>query len=105
MAHVPRSYDERSCEIQSSRTAQVGFFPHEIWKPVPSPLEVAVRVAALEPDTDASDDRRQEVSAAANWFFNGHRNKLTLDGSWLRVDDPVGARSGWRARLQWEISL
>jgi hypothetical protein len=43
--------------------------------------------------------------AAANWFFNGHRNKLTLDGSWLRVDDPVGARSGWRARLQWEISL
>ncbi len=85
--------------------AQAGYFFHELWDRVPEPLELALRVAAFDPDTSPGDDRHQEVSVAVNWFFNGHRNKLTLDGSWLRVDDPTGARSDLRVRLQWDLSL
>ena len=85
--------------------AQMGYFFHELWEPFPTPLELAIRVAAVDPNTGRSDDSRQEISVAANWFFNGHRNKLTLDGSWLRVDDPAGDASDLRIRLQWEVSF
>lgn len=85
--------------------AQAGWFPGERWSAVPSPLELALRVAALDPDTGHGDDARQELTVAANWFFRGHRNKLTLDGSWLRVDDPDGAADRFRVRLQWDVSF
>jgi phosphate-selective porin OprO/OprP len=85
--------------------AEAGFFPEELWPVFPSPLELAARVAVVDPDTSQSDDNHNEVSIAANWFFNGHRNKLTLDGSWLRVDDPYGAESDVRVRLQWDVSF
>lgn len=85
--------------------AQAGFFFHESWDAFPRPLELALRVAFVDPDTTRSDDSRQEVSVAANWFFNGHRNKITLDGSWLRLDDPTGAADDLRVRLQWDVSF
>ena len=30
---------------------------------------------------------RQEFTGAANWFFNGHNNKITLDYSYLTLDN------------------
>jgi hypothetical protein len=46
-----------------------------------------------------------EWTLGANWYFNGHRNKLTLDYSWLDFEDPDGQASEQRLRLQWELSL
>lgn len=84
---------------------QAGFFPGAFSDFIPDPLEFAVRIAVLDPDTGTRHDDRQELSFAANWFFNGHRNKLTLDGRWLRVNDPSGAGTRWAVRLQWDVSI
>ena len=46
-----------------------------------------------------------EYTLGINWFFHGHRNKLTADWSFLDYDDPTEAASKWRFRLQWELSL
>jgi hypothetical protein len=97
--------------------AQAGYFFNEIWEKFPEPLEFAFRYAWLrEPNEDAisaaiPDDsvynQRQEFTGAANWFFAGHNNKLTLDYSYLTLDDDVASQKvdDHRVRLQWDISF
>ena len=46
----------------------------------------------------------KERSIGLNWFFNGHRNKLSVDVSWLDFRDPREDASRRRIRLQWELS-
>ena len=89
---------------------QWGYFFHESFPSFPEELELAVRHAWLsEPNADNLDleNERQETSLAANWFFNGHNNKLTLDYSYLTLED--GALDehvdGHRVRLQWDVSF
>ena len=85
--------------------AQAGYFLHEAWSAFPEPLELAFRYGVVDPDTSGRSDLQQEYTLGANWFFNGHRNKLTADTSYLDLDDPVNAASEWRVRLQWDLSL
>jgi phosphate-selective porin OprO/OprP len=47
----------------------------------------------------------EEYTLGANWFFNGHRNKLTLDVSYLAIDDSLEDESDVRLRLQWDVSI
>ena len=70
------------------------------------PLEIAFRVAEVDPDTAAIDDSENEWTLVLNWFFEGHRNKITFDFSRLH-DRNAGARRRWenRIRLQWDISF
>ena len=89
---------------------QAGYFFNEIWSGFPEPLELAARYAWLrEPNENdlAQENERQEFTVAANWFFNGHNNKLTLDYSYLTLEDEVldANKSGSRVRLQWDISF
>jgi hypothetical protein len=43
-------------------------------------------------------------SSAFNWFFAGHRNKLTFDFSRLHDrNEEVGRRWENRIRLQWDV--
>jgi hypothetical protein len=86
--------------------AQAGFFPHTVARWVPRPLEVAVRYAEVDPDTQRPDDLQREATLGFNWFFQGHRNKLTLDVSRLhdRSAEP-GRRWETRVRLQWDVSF
>ena len=56
--------------------AQAGYFLHEAWSGWPEPLELALRYATVDPDVDHADDRRDELTFGANWYFNGHRHKL-----------------------------
>jgi phosphate-selective porin OprO/OprP len=74
---------------------------------VPRQLEFAVRYAFVDPNVDLSNDLQQEVTAAINWFFSGHSNKLTFEISHLSVEDPVNLtdQSEERARMQWDISF
>ncbi len=85
---------------------QVGYFFHALLNWVPRPLELAARVARVDPDVVRGDDLIREATFAANWFFAGHRNKLTLDLSFLdrEAADP-GERQETRVRLQWEVSF
>ena len=90
--------------------AQVGYFFNEVWEAFPEELELAARYAWLtEPNENnlAVDNDREEFTIGANWFFNGHNNKLTLDYSYLTLDDGAAGLddSGSRVRLQWDISF
>jgi phosphate-selective porin OprO/OprP len=63
---------------------QVGHFIHEQWQQVPAPLEIALRYAAFDPNRGIASDYEREGTIAGNWFFNGHRNKLTADYSLVK---------------------
>jgi len=83
--------------------AQVGYFPHALISFIPRPLEFAYRYAFVDPDDSVRGDIRREHSVAANWFFDGHRNKITVDYSHLTQAGrftPVD-----RVRLQWDVSF
>lgn len=86
--------------------SQIGYFPHDLIPAIPKPLEVAFRYAFVDPNIFARNDRRQEYTTVINWFFAGHQNKLTLDGSWLTLAQPVGQNQHeQRLRLQWDVSF
>jgi hypothetical protein len=86
--------------------SQIGYFPHYLIPAVPKPLEVAFRYAFVDPNVSAHDDTLQEFTAAINWFFAGHKNKLTLDGTWFALAQPVGKDlQEQRIRLQWDVSF
>ncbi len=85
--------------------AQAGYFVHEAWDALPEPLEVAFRYAVVDPDTSVGSNLQQEYTLGSNWFFSGHRNKLTADTSYIDLDDPSDPSSEWRFRLQYELSI
>lgn len=85
--------------------AQAGMFFSDLYGAFPDPLELAIRVAAVDPDRGRSGASEKELTLGANWFFKGHRNKLTLDLSRVdRRDAPDTNRSN-RVRLQWDWSF
>ena len=59
----------------------------------------------MDPDRSVTGNSEKELSIGPNWSFRGHHNKLTLDYSWLSVDDPVENGTRNRLRFQWELSL
>lgn len=85
--------------------AQAGVFLSEWVGSVPDPLEFALRIARVDPDRDVAGDTEKEITLGSNWFFNGHRNKLSLDVSRVvRVQAPETDTSN-RVRLQWDWSF
>ncbi|MBH95725.1 MAG: porin [Gammaproteobacteria bacterium] len=90
--------------------AQAGYFFSNILSSVPKPLELAVRYAFVD-EPNAMDltreNNREEFTIGANWFFAGHNNKLTLDFSWLDLDDTMlfQEESDTRLRFQWDVSF
>ena len=85
---------------------QAGAFPSEFWSCFPDPLEIVTRIASVDPDTSLSNDLQWEWTVGANWYFNGHRSKLSTDLSLLDFDDPIiGHQSDLRLRFQWDVSF
>ena len=89
---------------------QAGYFFNNVLPVVPAPLELAVRYAFVEEPNEVDrmfDNEREEVTLAANWFFAGHNNKLTLDYSFLTVDDGLTGINddANRIRFQWDVSF
>ena len=85
---------------------QAGYFFHEAISWWPAPLEFAMRNALYKPNTAARQNEEKETSAALNWFFNGHKNKLTFETSYFNyIDDDLDATHEWRFRVQWDISF
>ena len=80
-------------------------FLSEVFKSFPEPLELALRVARVDPNRELSGAIEKEFTLASNWFFNGHRNKLSLDISRvIRREAPETSTSN-RVRLQWDWSF
>ncbi|MBT8041149.1 MAG: OprO/OprP family phosphate-selective porin [Gammaproteobacteria bacterium] len=84
---------------------QAGMFLSEVFKSFPEPLELALRVARVDPNRELSGAIEKEFTLASNWFFSGHRNKLSLDISRvIRREAPETSTSN-RVRLQWDWSF
>ena len=83
--------------------AQVGYFPHALIDLIPRPLEFAYRYAFVDPEGVLGHHIVREHTVAANWFFAGHRNKLTVDYSHLTQEG--GFTPNDRVRLQWDVSF
>jgi len=89
---------------------QTGYFFHNMIDAVPAPLELAARYAFVEEPNEVDRNfynEREELTLAANWFFAGHNNKLTLDYSFLTIDDGfTGIDDDTnRIRFQWDVSF
>jgi len=86
--------------------AQIGYFPHYLIPVIPKPLEIAFRYAFVDPNISVKNDKLSAYQTAINWFFAGHRNKLTLDGTWYTLAQPVGKDlNEQQIRLQWDVSF
>jgi len=83
--------------------AQVGYFPHAMIDFIPRPLEFAYRYAFVDPAGVLGSHIVREHTVAANWFFAGHRNKLTVDYSHLTQEG--GFTPNDRVRVQWDVSF
>jgi len=85
---------------------QAGYFFHQVFDWWPKPLEIAARNAGYMPNREADQTKKRETSVALNWFFRGHKNKLTFETSYFNYDKTGGIPADeWRFRLQWDISL
>ena len=84
---------------------QSGMFFSEIWDVVPEPLEFAARFAYVDLNRSISGDREREFAIAANWFFQGHRNKLTADLAYIDRRMAPETDTTLRFRVQWDWSF
>ena len=105
--HSKRVRDRRSGASQKMHGGyiQLGTFVNEWWQAWPAALEVAGRFSIVDPNRSLSGNTEKERTVGLNWFFNGHRNKLTLDYSWLNFEDFGDSATRNRLRLQWELSF
>ncbi|MFN2329749.1 MAG: porin, partial [Chromatocurvus sp.] len=84
---------------------QAGLLPHGLFADLPPQLEFAMRYAAIDPDDFRGNDTMEELTGVANWYLDGHENKVSLEFGRLRVADPILQEEGSenRIRLQWDI--
>jgi len=85
--------------------AQVGMFFSEVWSGVPEPLEFALRYASVDTDGRDNNTVERESLLAVNWFFKGHRNKLTADISRIVRQEVADNQTETRFRFQWDVSF
>lgn len=87
--------------------SQIGYFPHHGWALMPSPLELAVRYAFVDPARTVVGNLQTETSGVVNWFFFGHSNKASMEVSRLTVADPstLATAAEFRFRAQWDVSF
>ena len=90
----------------SGATVQGGYFFHYLAAWVPKQLELGLRYATVDQDHARLYDRISESGFVANWFMQGHNNKLTIDATRYRLVRPNGAHeSTVQIRLQWDVSF
>lgn len=85
---------------------QVGYFFHYLFDKFPKPLEVFARQAFFDPDANVASDINYEYTFGLNWFFKGHKNKLTIDYSYLDYNQfKIEDNTDHMVRIQWDVSI
>lgn len=100
--------DDRLNQVSSDLNGfyfDTGYFFSEIADWFPEPLELAVRYAHVDPDESVAEPQLKEFSIGGNWFFYGHRNKLTLDITRNTGEDDLEFEHSVGIRLQWDVSF
>lgn len=86
--------------------SQVSYFPHYLVPAVPKPLEIGFRYAFVDPNIHVSNDVLRAYTIAFNWFFAGHRNKITVDITHLALEAAMSSDiTEQRGRVQWDVSF
>lgn len=108
-------YHEKTIQINASGDPdtdyrgyylQAGYMGYKAFSWWPQPLEVAMRYATYHQVDNALDEKHFEQALAANWFFNGHNNKLTADVTRFNIEQTdLGNVDEVRYRLQWDLSF
>ena len=90
----------------SGAYVQGGYFPHHAAPWVPEALELGLRYAIVDQDHARQYDRITEWAAVANWFMEGHANKLTVDVGRFRLAQTNGfGQTAVQVRVQWDVSF
>jgi phosphate-selective porin OprO and OprP len=89
---------------------QSGYFFHGLFDSLPEKLELAGRYAYVKEPNETQlriNNKRKEYTAAVNYFYAGHRNKVTVDISHLTLDDGLAGLDADenRIRFQWDVSF
>jgi hypothetical protein len=85
---------------------QMGYFFHNVFTFFPESMEIFGRQAFYDPDLDIPENNTYEYTFGCNWFFKGHKNKLTLEYSYFKgyaLGQTVFKEN--RIRLQWDVSI
>jgi phosphate-selective porin len=82
-----------------------GFFFSEVIDWFPEPLELIARMASIDPNAANATPEESELALGGNWYFRGHRNKLTLDVTRTTGKLPSDNDDFWGVRLQWDVSF
>lgn len=99
------SSDPRRQTSLAGGFVQAGLLPHGWFSAIPRQLEFAMRYATIDPDDFRGNDKMKELTGVANWYLDGHENKVSLEFGRLTVEDPDLQEGGSenRIRLQWDI--
>ncbi len=98
--------DNNATTLLQGYYVQAGYFFHQAIDWWPEPLEIAVRHSGYYPDSFDWRMKEEESGVAANWFFNGHANKLTVEVSRFTLHEfQMDPKENWRLRVQWDFSL
>jgi phosphate-selective porin OprO/OprP len=106
--HIKKIDDRVNLEetILMGNYFQVGYFFHYLFPKFPKSLEVFARQAYYDPDTDLSGNNNHEYSMGLNWFFKGHKNKLTIDYSYINFNQfDIEEHVDQMVRIQWDVSI
>lgn len=82
---------------QSGYLAQVGYFF------VPRKLEVALRWAQLDPDTDADSNEQTEERVVLGWYFSKHELKFQSDFGRIENETPATNNTTYQFRAQLQV--
>ncbi len=98
--------DDNTTTLLQGYYVQAGYFFHQAIDWWPAPLELAARHSAYYPDSFVWSTKEEETAFGANWFFDGHANKLSVEVSRFTLHDfNPDPKESWRLRVQWDISL
>lgn len=83
-----------------------GYFPGQVLNFWPEPLEIAGRYAVVDPDLNHNGLEQREAGIAFNWFFSGHKNKLTTElTKFIFQDQSLPQEDELRFRIQYDVSF
>lgn len=78
-----------------------GFVAQAGWFIVRNKLEIAARLAEIDPHSDRDDDEQEERGIALNWFWNKHNHKIQAD--YRQIEDLATDVTNDEFRLQYQI--
>ncbi|WP_394176715.1 porin [Thalassotalea litorea] len=84
---------------------QAGLILAGWWDTIPPEFEITGRFSDLTPDTANSSYGQSEWLLGMNWYFFGHRNKVTTDFGQFSIDERDRSYDDTRFRVQYDLSF